>query len=147
MKTQFYVLDFQYFRDTLSDLNTFWIKRLSLANCCNLWVAPTVSYTGMLLGYFYGPITLFKSISAKYQASKAHQHPCSDTASHLQPQKRQPSLTSSLGPYGWQNVAALPCIITPQCSPTSQLLHSDLQESTPSSEWRSDIGCLRLCKL
>lgn len=81
MKTQFYVLDFQYFRDTLSDLNAFWIKRLSLANCCNLWVAPTVSYTGMLLGYFYGPITLFKSISAKYQASKAHQHPCSDTAS------------------------------------------------------------------
>ena len=46
-------------------------------------------------------------------------------------QRSQPSLTSSLGPYGSQKVTALPCIITPHCSPTSQLLHSDLQEEDP----------------
>lgn len=43
-------------------------------------------------------------------------------------QMSQPSLTSSLAPYGSQKVTALPCIITPHCSPTSQLLHSDLRE-------------------
>lgn len=66
----------------------------------------------------------------KTDLSKHTNISAADTLHSLQPQPqqtRQPSLTSSLGPYGSQNVAALPCIITPQCCPTSQLLHSDLQ--------------------
>lgn len=77
-------LDFQYFRDTLNDLNTCWIKRLSLANyCSNFWLASAVSNTGMLLGYFCRRITLFKNISAKYtllKLSKDSNIPAAGTA-------------------------------------------------------------------
>lgn len=38
------------------------------------------------------------------------------------------AVTSTRSPKGSQNVTALPCISTPHCSPTSQLLHSDLQK-------------------
>lgn len=37
------------------------------------------------------------------------------------------AVTSSRSPKGSQKVTALPCISTPHCSPTSQLLHSDLR--------------------
>lgn len=37
------------------------------------------------------------------------------------------TVTSIRSPKGSQKVTALPCISTPHCSPTSQLLHSDLR--------------------
>lgn len=45
------------------------------------------------------------------------------------------AVTSSRSPKGSQKVTALPCISTPHCSPTSQLLHSDLYET-----WRMGVG-------
>lgn len=51
------------------------------------------------------------------------------------------AFTSSRSPKGSQKVTALPCISTPHCSPTSQLLHSDLRGGgrTVTSKRRHEI--------
>lgn len=47
--------------------------------------------------------------------------------------------TSSRSPKGSQKVTALPCISTPHCSPTSQLLQSDLQQEK-KRDVKSSLG-------
>lgn len=143
-------LDFQYFRDTLNDLNTCWIKRLSLANyCSNFWLASAVSNTGMLLGYFCRRITLFKNISAKYQTFKGQQHPCSwHSCRACSPGRggslHLPFLWDRMARRTWQRCRAWSLHSAPQ--PHSYCTQT-CRESTPCSEWKSETRCLRLCKL
>ena len=51
------------------------------------------------------------------------------------------AVTSSRSPKGSQKVTALPCISTPHCSPTSQLLHSDLRGEESRMSYNNSKRC------
>lgn len=50
------------------------------------------------------------------------------------------AVTSSRSPKGSQKVTARPCISTPHCSPTSQLVHSDLRGEETELEHKQEVS-------